>query len=58
MSSLSYDYQQYEIQEEVKLKLANSKEVDLMRDFFDPSTDKPGALSQRSKDIDQAFVSL
>ena len=58
MSSLSYDYQQYEINEEVKLKLENSKEVDLMRDFKDPPQDKPGSLGMRSKDDDSAFVSL
>jgi hypothetical protein len=58
MSSLSHDYQQYEINEEAKLKILNSKEVDLMRDFKDPSQDKVGALSKRSKDDDSAFVSL
>jgi hypothetical protein len=58
MSSLSYDYQQYEINEEVRLKLANSREVDLMRDFKDPPPEKTGVLSKRSKDDDSAFVSL
>jgi hypothetical protein len=58
MSSLSHDYQQYEINEEVKFKIQNSKDVDLMRDFKDPSQEKPGALSKRSKDDDSAFVSL
>ena len=29
-----------------------------MRDFIDPSKDKPGTLSTRSKDDDTAFVSL
>ena len=57
MSSLSYDYQQYEINEEVKMKLENSKEVDLMRDFKDPVQQK-GALSKTSRDNDSAFVSL
>ena len=57
MSSLSYDYQQYEINEEVKMKLENSKEVDLMRDFKDPVQQK-GSLSKTSRDNDSAFVSL
>ena len=39
------------------MKLENSKEVDLMRDFKDPVQQK-GALSKTSRDNDSAFVSL
>lgn len=35
MSCLNYDYQRYELNQEVKMKLADSKSVDLMRDFKD-----------------------
>jgi len=35
MSCLNYDYQRYELNQEVKMKLTDSKSVDLMRDFKD-----------------------
>ena len=36
MSCLNYDFSRFELAEEVKLKLANSKGVDLMREFREP----------------------
>ena len=69
MSCLSYEFSSYELAEEVKLKLANSKGVDLMREFRDQNQNKEaeesptvpskkGPLTQKSKDEDAAFVSL
>lgn len=58
MSSLSYDYQKYEINEEVKMNIENSKDVDLMRDFKEPTQEQKGSLSKMSKDSTSAFVSL
>lgn len=70
MSCLNYDFGRYELAEEVKLKLANSKSVDLMREFRDaPTTQDPeespvnqsklaSFSTKKSKDEDTAFVSL
>ena len=67
MSCLNYDYSCFELAEEVKLKLKNSKGVDLMRDFRDATNSQDidesvanskSVLNKRSKDEDTAFVSL
>ena len=67
MSCLNYDFSCFELAEEVKLKLANSKEVDLMREFRevidsqdqeDDTNISKTVLNKRSKDEDSAFVSL
>jgi hypothetical protein len=71
MSCLNYDFSRFELAEEVKLKLANSKSVDLMREFRDApanqdqeetpankNADKNTLNKGRSKDEDTAFVSL
>ena len=73
MGCLNYDYQKYELNQEIKLKMEDGKSVDLMRDFRDSepaankanlnerstgSNGRKSALSQKSKDEDSAFVSL
>lgn len=40
MSCLNYDFSRFELEEEVKLKLANSKGFDLMREFKEPITNQ------------------
>ena len=36
MGCLNYDYQKYELNQEIKLKMDDGKSIDLMRDFKDP----------------------
>ena len=35
MGCLNYDYQKYELNQEIKLRMDDGKSVDLMRDFKD-----------------------
>ena len=65
MTCLNYDYQRYELTQEVKMKLKDSKSVDLMRDFKDSGPGQAAGASRdsstpkrTSKDEDSAFVSL
>lgn len=65
MTCLNYDYQRYELTQEVKMKLEDSKSVDLMRDFKDSGPSQAAEASRDSstlkranKDEDSAFVSL
>ena len=73
MTYLNYDYQKYELNEEIKLKMDDGKSVDLMRDFKDSENlaqKKPNIIggssrdegrrskTQKSKDEDTVFMSL
>jgi hypothetical protein len=67
MACLDKDYQKYELNQEINLKLNSNNSFDIMRDFQDskdnkngenPSTNESKMAGKKGRNEDGAFISL